>query len=121
MAGIVPALLVMAGLAHADERGSKLFEPCRACHALDPSAEAGAGPNLSDLIGRRVAGDPAFDYSPVLRAAVKTGVVWTRERLDVFLADGEAMFPGMWMSAIPMPDPTNRKALVDFLADPQSR
>jgi hypothetical protein len=31
------------------------------------------------------------------------------------------MFPAMWMSSKPMPDAAERKALVDFLADPKSR
>ena len=105
----------------ASERGAALFEPCRACHSLDLKAEVGPGPNLAGLFARRIAGDPNFDYSPVLRDAGKSGAVWTRERLDAFLADGEAMFPGMWMVAKPMPDSANRKALADFLTNPKSR
>ena len=51
------------------------------------------GPNLAGLIGRKVAGDPNFDYSPVLRQARDEGRVWTLEALETFLADPEAMFP----------------------------
>jgi cytochrome c len=115
------AMLAATPIVSAAERGMALFEPCRACHALDPKAEAKPGPNLSGLIGRRIAGDPSFDYSPVLRDAGKSGAVWTHERLDAFLADPEAMLPGMWMTAQPMREAANRKALADFLADPKSR
>ena len=116
----VSAAVMFSGIAGANELGRSLFETCRACHALDPSAKIMPGPNLAGLIGRKIAGDPKFDYSPVLRAAAAQGD-WTRERLDTFLRDPEAMFPGMWMTARPMPDAAQRKALGDFLADPKSR
>ncbi len=105
----------------ANETGRMLFDPCRSCHALDAASKTMPGPNLADLIGRKIGGDPGFDYSPVLRAAAAQGQTWTRERLDRFLADPEAMFPGMWMTAQPMLDAAQRQALGDFLADPNSR
>ena len=111
----------MCGGAAANERGRVLFEPCRACHALDPAAAPTAGPNLAGIVGRRIAGDPHFDYSLVLREAAAGKAVWTLEKLDTFLTDPEAMFPGMWMTAPRMADQTDRQALVRFLADPGSR
>jgi cytochrome c len=107
--------------ASADDRGQALFEPCRACHALDPAARVMAGPNLGGLIGRRIGGDPGFDYSPVLKQAAAENRVWTIEALERFLADPERMFPGMWMSLQPMADAAERDALARFLADPQAR
>jgi cytochrome c len=114
-------LSLLAAPAAAQSLGAEMFEPCRTCHALERGAEALPGPNLAGLIGRRVAGDPAYDYSPVLQAARATGAVWTRERLDRYLAGPERMFPGTWMSWPPMSNAAERKALVDFLADPNSR
>ena len=105
----------------AAEDGAALFEPCRACHSLDPSAKSMAGPNLAGLLGRNVAGDPNFDYSPVLQAVRDGGRVWTRELLEQFLADPEAMFPAMWMSAQGIRNADDRKALAAFIADPASR
>jgi cytochrome c len=107
--------------ARADERGRVLFEPCRACHTLDPAAEAMAGPNLAGLLGRRVGGDPGFDYSPVLREAAAEGRTWSRESLDRFLADPLGMFPAMWMTARGVADPGDRAALLRFLTEPASR
>ncbi len=121
MAGLLPATISFAPSQLRAAEGAQLFEPCQACHSLDPSAKGTAGPNLSGLIGRRIAGDRAFDYSPVLRQAGAGGALWTRERLDQFLRDPEAMFPAMWMSSRPMPDAAERNALADFLADPKSR
>ncbi len=113
-------LLLWSGAAVADD-GSTLFEPCRACHSLDPAARTMPGPNLAGLIGRKVAGDERFDYSPVLRQAREQGWVWTVEALEMFLADPEAMFPAMWMSASGIRDMAGRKALARFIADPASR
>jgi cytochrome c len=110
---------ILASGAAADD--AALFEPCRACHSLDPSAKIMPGPNLSGLIGRKVAGDPKFDYSPVLQQAREKGRVWTLEALVTFLADPEAMFPAMWMSAQGIRDAAEREALARFIANPASR
>jgi cytochrome c len=118
-AGRALLLLAWASGAAADD-GSAQFNTCRACHALDPSSKVMAGPNLAGLIGRKVAGDAKFDYSPVLQQARDAGDVWTPEALEKFIADPEAMFPGTWMSRVPMGAP-ERQALVRFIADPASR
>ena len=115
------ALVLMSGAVIADDDGSALFEPCRACHALDPAEKVMAGPNLAGLIGRKVAGDDKFDYSPVLRQARQEGRVWTVAMLERFLADPEAMFPGTWMSRVPIATAADRQALVRFITDPASR
>ncbi len=114
-------LLAGCGSAAADTLGRTLFEPCRACHALDPAARGMAGPNLAGLIGRRIGSDPGFDYSPVLKKAASENRVWTAETLERFLADPERMFPGMWMSARPMEDAAERHALTQFLSQPNAR
>ncbi len=119
LAGLIVATMLCGGAAAED--GTALFEPCRACHSLDPAAKVMPGPNLAGLVGRRVAGDPNFDYSPVLRAARDQGRVWTRELLEQFLADPEAMFPAMWMSAQGIRNAEDRKALAAFIADTASR
>jgi cytochrome c len=123
MIGRTVALLLLGLLPHsaAAQDGAALFAPCRACHSLDPAAKVMPGPNLAGLIGRKVAGDPAFDYSPVLRQAREEGRIWAREALETFLADPEAMFPAMWMSAQGIRDAAERRALARFIADPASR
>jgi cytochrome c len=113
--------VLLAETSRADERGRAAFEPCRACHALDPAARGLAGPNLAGLIGRRIGGDPDFDYSPALRKAAESNEVWTGEKLDMFLADPEAMFPGLWMATRGLSNPAERQALTRFLSDPRAR
>jgi cytochrome c len=114
-------LLVLIPVSASAEDGAKLFTPCRACHSLDPADQGLPGPNLSGLIGRKVGGDAAFDYSPALRKANADGVRWDSEQLNRFLADPAEMFPGLWMSIRGVEDAADRAALVGFLTDPASR
>jgi cytochrome c len=113
--------ILAAAPAAAEENGARLFAPCRACHSLDPAERGLPGPNLAGLLGRKVGGDTAFDYSPVLRKARDEGLRWDTKRLETFLADPAEMFPGLWMSMRGIEDAAGRRALVDFLADPSSR
>jgi len=116
------ALLLLASApAIAEEDGARLFTPCRACHSLDPAERGLPGPNLSGVLKRNIGGDPAFDYSPVLRKARDDGLRWNTQRLQTFLADPAAMFPGLWMSMRGIEDAAERQALVRFLEDPASR
>ena len=118
LAGLLLCLLPVAASA---EDGEKLFTPCRACHSLDPAERGLPGPNLAGIVGRKIGGDEAFDYSPVLRKARDDGLRWDVERLEKFLADPAEMFPGLWMSMRGIEDAGERQALVRFLADPTSR
>ena len=117
---LLVSVLVPAS-ANAEEDGARAFTPCRACHSLDPAERNLPGPNLSGVIGRAIGGAADFDYSPVLRKAREDGLRWDAERLDAFLADPAAMFPGLWMSIRGIEDTAERQALVRFLEAPSSR
>jgi cytochrome c len=117
---LLPAMLTAAPPA-AEENGASLFAPCRACHSLDAAERGLPGPNLASLMGRRIGGDMAFDYSPTLRKARDEGLRWDAARLETFLADPAEMFPGLWMSMRGIEDAAERQSLVRFLADPASR
>jgi cytochrome c len=109
------AALLAAGPASAQD-GARAFERhCASCHALAPTAQALPGPSLASLAGRTIAGDPAFDYSPAMRAGRADGKRWDRETLARFLADPEAMFPGLWMGGAGVRDAGERAALAEFL------
>ncbi|UPK07542.1 c-type cytochrome [Bradyrhizobium sp. 170] len=113
--------LLLPAPAIAEENGMRAFAPCRACHSLDPAERNLPGPNLSGVIGRAIGGAAEFDYSPVLRKARDEGLRWDAKRLEAFLTDPAAMFPGLWMSMRGIEDVAERQALVRFLEDPASR
>ena len=116
---LLPFLLPAPAIAGGN--GAQAFTPCRACHSLDPAERNLPGPNLSGVIGRTIGGAAEFDYSPVLRKAREDGLRWDAKRLETFLADPAAMFPGLWMSMRGIEDATERQSLVRFLSDPASR
>ena len=118
---LMSLLLLLPASATAEENGVRAFTPCRACHSLDPAERGLPGPNLSGVVGRAVGGAAEFDYSPVLRKAREDGLHWDAKRLEAFLADPAAMFPGLWMSMRGIEDTAERQALVRFLSDPVSR
>jgi cytochrome c len=111
----IAAAALVAGGAHAEPCNRGVFEPCQACHALTLVAGKKPGPQLVGLIGRPVAGDPAFDYSPVLREARARGEVWTKEKVDLFLTDPEALYAGTWMGSPPIRDAKQRADLLCVL------
>jgi cytochrome c len=116
LAWCVAAASMAAFPAWAQSCNRQAFEPCQACHALTTDAGQKPGPQLAGIMGRKVAGDPVFDYSPALRAARDKGDVWSKERLDAFLSDTEAMYPGGWMGSPPIRDPKIRADLLCVLS-----
>ena len=114
---LLPALLMaVAPAAAAEADGRTVFEArCASCHAVAAGAPPGAGPNLAGVVGRRVGGDPGFDYSPVLEEARQEGRVWDTALLERFLADPEETFPGLWMGNNGLRAVGDRAAVAAFL------
>jgi cytochrome c len=116
---IAAALLftLMAAPASADPaRGERVFQRCHSCHSIVDDGSKLQGPNLRGVIGRRAGALPGFDYSDAMIAAGKNGVVWTRETLDRYIADPEAVVPGSTMAPPPgLNDPAMRADVIDYL------
>jgi len=93
--------------------GQRLFALCALCHA--PDGGRGIGPSLRGIHDRPVASVPGFDYSPALRARGAAGETWTRARLDAFLVDPQRHTPGTRMPFSGLPDPDQRRLLLDWL------
>jgi cytochrome c2 len=98
--------------------GQSIYRICAACHVAARPGAVAIGPDLSGIVGRAVAADRKFDYTPAMQAL---GGAWTRERLDAFLTDPAAFVPGTSMVLSGIPDPVSRSALIEFLAAPESR
>jgi len=103
-------LLLIAGAAPSrGQDGAAVFETrCRSCHAREPGAEPGPGPNLAGLAGRPIAGDPAFDYSPALG---RTRGSWDAGRLERWLRSPDDEVRGNFMGNA-LRDPAERAALI---------
>ena len=79
--------------------GERLYAQCYACHALEPGANTPAGPTLHAIVGRPIAAEAGFNYSPALRRLAARNQRWTPELLDRFLADPSSVAPGTESSA----------------------
>ena len=108
------ATLAIVAAAHADgdaTRGEAHFQDCAACHKLDAGAN-GVGPSLHGLFGRK-AGDVAdFRYSPAMK---RSGISWTPETLDKFVADPQGLVPGNRMPYAGMAKAADRADLIAYL------
>jgi cytochrome c2 len=94
--------------------GKMVFqEQCGLCHTAGAVGEAGLGPDLTGVVGRKAgAGDATFSYTDAL---AKSGITWAPDSLDKFLSDPQAMVPGTAMP-ISLADPKDRADVVSFLA-----
>lgn len=96
------------------ERGASLFEACAGCHQIGKDAETVAAPHLNSIVGRAAA-QTDFAHSQVLAAAGADGFIWTEDALDAFLADPQAVLPGVRMRMAGMADANDRADLIAFL------
>lgn len=90
-------------------RGAAIYERCVACHSLTRHR---TGPRHCGLLGRRAGGLPDFAYSKAMR---ESGLVWSRESLDTFLAAPLAVVPGTRMGYAGISDPQDRADIIAFL------
>jgi cytochrome c len=106
--------VAVAGAAQASgdaERGEKRFEECASCHSI-AAGEHGVGPTLQGIFDRQAASFEDFRYSPAMR---KSGIVWTSETLDAFLADPQKVVPANRMAYAGLPDAAGRADLISYL------
>ena len=90
-------------------RPCTIFESrCGGCHSLDHDR---IGPRHRGVIGRKAGAVAGFEYSPALRGS---GIVWSAQTLDAWLADPERLFPGQRMN-YGVSDAADRAALIDYL------
>lgn len=99
-------------------RGQILFLQCVACHDLESSGVTKVGPSLVGLAGRQAGSLAGFQYSAALGAS---GITWTPELLDRWLAEPVALVPGTTMVIAPVARAEDRAAIVRYLFDPAPR
>ena len=110
------ALLTVASVDVATSTdGALLFGSlCGGCHTRADGTHHRIGPDLGGIVGRAVAAAPGF--ATYTQALQRLGGAWTRERLDRFLADPQAMAPGTSMELAGMPHAEQRAVLIDYIA-----
>ncbi len=108
------AICCAAGVAHAQgdaTRGEKHFEDCASCHTLT-NGQNGVGPSLYGVFGRKAASLDDYRYSPALK---RSGIVWSPQTLDNFIADPQKAVPANRMPYAGLTDPAARADLIAYL------
>jgi cytochrome c len=108
------ALANMAVAARADgdaAHGEKAFEQCAACHTLERGVN-NVGPSLFGVFERKAAEVADFRYSPALK---RSGITWTPQTLNDFIADPQKTAPGNRMPFAGLPDAGDRADLIAYL------
>ncbi len=112
--GSVAWVLAATGAAKADGdavRGKARFGDCAPCHSLERGANA-LGPSLYGVFGRKAGEAADFRYSPALK---RSGIIWTADTIDSYIADPQKMVPANRMPYAGMPDAGDRADLLAYL------
>jgi len=95
----------------ADDAGKKAYRECIACHATE-KGNNGVGPSLAGVVGQKAGEVEGFRFSSPMK---RSGIVWTPENLDKYIASPQDVVPGSRMPYSGMQDPAMRAALVKYL------
>jgi cytochrome c len=93
-------------------RGKRVFASCASCHTVSKGAASTIGPNLSGVLGSTAGSKSDFVYSDALKSS---GVVWTEESLDSYIANPASFIPGGTMAFVGVADKTDREAVLEYV------
>jgi cytochrome c2 len=111
---LAAAQLPVAGAARADgdaARGELRFEDCVACHSTERGVNK-LGPSLFGVFERKAGDLTDFRYSPAIK---RSGITWTPQTLDTFIADPQHVVPANRMPYAGMPNAGDRADLIAYL------
>ena len=100
------------------QAGKKVFSNCAVCHSAEPGVPSPAGPSLAGVVGRKIGGVSGYPYSQALS---KADGEWTPEKLDAFLENPMAAYPGTAMAFGGLSKESERKAVIAYLAGTTSK
>jgi cytochrome c len=93
--------------------GKALFaQHCAVCHQPDKGGQNGVGPALYGAYGRAAAKASGFTYSDALKAS---GVVWTPDKLNLWVQKPAVLIPGVRMALAPVTLPQDRSDIIAYL------
>jgi cytochrome c len=113
-AATAPAVPLATLLATADaSEGASSAKKCQSCHDFTEGGPNKTGPNLYDVVGRKIAGHPGFSYSDVLKS--HEADTWSYDELNKWLASPKGLMPGTKMTFVGIDDPVERANVLAYL------
>ena len=93
-----------------------MFQYCYSCHSVDATETATLqGPSLVAIVGRRIAAEPGFEYSPALRGFAEKHGRWSEDLLDRYITEPENVVPQTTMAFPGVEEAGERADLLAFL------
>ena len=114
-AAVLLALPAVAAETGDHERGAMVFKKCRSCHAVGPEAGNGVGPHLNEIFGRKAASIEGFQYSDDMQRAGADGLIWTTEKLQIYIQNPKSLVTGTRMNFRGIKDEDERTDLLAYL------
>lgn len=100
-----------AALSGDPAHGEVVFHKCQVCHSIK-EGENHIGPSLHGVVGRTAGSIANFNYSTANKTS---GIVWTQEKLFVYLKNPQATVPGTKMSFPGLPKDQDRADVISYL------
>ena len=94
------------------DKGLKMVKKCEACHTFTKDGKNKIGPNLYNIISRKIASLEGFKYSNSLNEKNDN---WTNKNLDNFLTNPKKWAPGTKMIFMGIKDPQDRANLIKYM------
>ncbi|MDT8343808.1 MAG: cytochrome c family protein [Thermohalobaculum sp.] len=113
---LLAALIADPALADGDaDKGQKVYNKCKACHAVGEGARNKIGPALNGVVGREIASAEGFSYSDAFLARKAEGFTWTEENLEAYLEKPKDFIPGNKMSFAGLKKEDEREDVIAYL------
>jgi cytochrome c len=95
--------------------GEKVFQYCYSCHSVQPDEANLQGPSLYGIVGRRIASQEGFSYSPALRAFAQQEERWSEALLERYLTAPYKLVPKTSMAFPGVEAQDERADLIGYL------
>lgn len=111
VAAVLASPLALASTGAQAQDGARVYNQCKACHSLDAGVNR-VGPSLAGIGGRAAGTAEGFRFSDAMK---DSGIVWTEETLDAYLADPRGNIPGNRMAFRGIRNEEQREAVIEYL------
>ena len=122
---ITAMAIMMAGAAQGQDfdlaAGKKVFNKCKACHAVGAKAKNKVGPLLNGVVGREWGAVEGFKYSAgkdgtLMQIAEAEGRTWDIESLSAYLTKPKDVIPKGKMAFAGLKKPEDLTNVIAYIA-----